>query len=230
MSVNLRGAMSTPYPSFHQIIARTRLKAVGFPLQGVSTIVMSVAVGLTIVTLLISGVALIHEGWRPVLRLVALWIYLGSIFGFGLWLLLFLLGAFISLLSASQIGARQFDQRHALEQDLADHVARDYTRDMIARTLRRLQLEIDLTENHKAMVAAGGAVLGSLVPLAANLPENPLKVQVDDTLKLAIATAGIGGALALMFIMRFKTHMGRAKHVLQEAEQRLGAAAGPDAG
>jgi hypothetical protein len=224
MSVNLRGAMSTPYPSFHQIIARTRLKAVGFPLQNASTVVMGVAVGLTIATLLVSGVALIHEGWRPVLRLVALWIYLGSIFGFGLWLLLFLLGAFVSLLSASQIGARQFDQRHALEQELADQVARDYPREMIARTLRRLQLEIDFTENHKAMMAAVGAVVGSLVPLAANLPENPLKVQVDDTLKLAIATAGVGGAVVLLFVIRFKTHMGRARHVLQEAEQRLGAA------
>jgi hypothetical protein len=222
--------MSAPYPSFDQIIARTRLKAAGFPLQNASTVVMGAAVALTVVTLLISGVAFVQEEWRPVLRPLALKIYLGSVLGFGLWFVLFLLGAFISLLSASQIGARQFDQRHALEQELADHVARDYTRDMIARTLRRLQLEIDLAENHKTMMAAVGAVLGSLVPLAANLPENPLKVQVDDTLKLAIATAGVGGALALMFIIRFKTHMGRAKHVLQEAEQRLGAAVGPSAG
>ncbi len=221
--------MPNPYPSLQKILAQTRVKVGDLPLQGLANPAFGLGVGLTVLTLILAAPAFFFPSWKALAAPGVLWIYAASLVSMAVAAGLFVLGLVINLLRASHVRAEQFDQQHAAEQDLADLLARTYSREALEPTINRLQLEIEMIENTKAAITAMGALVGSLTPLAALMvPLSAVALKPDDLVKWVLAAAGAGGAISLVLTLRFKDHLTRARHVLQRAQQHVPAGSLPE--
>lgn len=211
--------MESHYPSLREILARTRLKVPDLPGQKWANRLLGVGIALTLLTFVLAGPAFFSPAWKAFVVKFVIWVYGASLLFNGAAVFLLVASLAVGLLRAADIQAGQFDQQHVDEQALAASLAATHAQQPLERTAARLQLEIDLIENTKALAAALGGLVGSLTPVAALLVrQGALTWKPED---LALLPAALGVAVGLILTLRFRDHLVRARHVVQEALLKL---------